>query len=133
MRPRYYLYGNKIWGDSFIFTFLKFYCMRRLVIALLFVPLITIAQKKQITLEDIYKNRIFQADKVPAFSELPLDSIINPGDVKDEKGKQLNSDDYQVRRTKRELFSLQRVNPSIVVLQKQMPTYLTPCQKKLLD
>lgn len=78
--------------------------MRRLVIALLFVPLITIAQKKQITLEDIYKNRIFQADKVPAFSELPLDSIINPGDVKDEKGKQLNSDDYQVSKDKKRII-----------------------------
>jgi len=72
--------------------------------ALLFVPLITIAQKKQITLEDIFKNRTFQGDNVPAFSEVPLDSIIHPSDVKDENGKQLSTGDYQLSADKKRII-----------------------------
>jgi hypothetical protein len=41
--------------------------MRKLVLAILVLPIISFAQKKQITLEDLYKNNTFQADDVPAF------------------------------------------------------------------
>ena len=78
--------------------------MQKLVMALLFVPLVTIAQKKQITLGDIFKNRTFQGDNVPAFSELPLDSIIHPSDVKDETGKQLGTGDYQLSADKKRII-----------------------------
>ena len=67
--------------------------MRKLFMAFSFVPLMSIAQKKQITLEDIYKNKTFQADVVPGFSEQTLDSVINLADVKDENGKQLPTKD----------------------------------------
>jgi hypothetical protein len=41
--------------------------MRSFLIALLFLPLLSIAQKKQITLEDIYKKSTFQSEFVPGF------------------------------------------------------------------
>jgi dipeptidyl-peptidase 4 len=78
--------------------------MRKLLFAFLFVPLISIAQKKQITLEDIYKSRTFQGEFVPGFSELPLDSIINVKDVKDENGRQLETRDYQLSDNKKRII-----------------------------
>jgi len=78
--------------------------MRKLFIVFSFVPLLSIAQKKQITLEDIYKNKTFQADVVPAFSEQSLDSIIKPPDVKDEKGKQISTKDYKWSQDKKRII-----------------------------
>jgi dipeptidyl-peptidase-4 len=78
--------------------------MRKLFIALFLVPVISIAQKKQISLEDIFKNKTFQGDIVPGFSEQPLDSIVNPGDVKDESGKQLNTKDYKLSGDKKRII-----------------------------
>jgi dipeptidyl-peptidase-4 len=78
--------------------------MRRLFIAFLFVPFVSIAQKKQITLEDIYKDKSFQADVVPGFSEQPIDSIINLADVKDENGKQLPTKDYKLSEDKKRVI-----------------------------
>ena len=78
--------------------------MRKLFIAFLFVPFVSVAQKKQITLEDIYKNKTFQADVVPGFSEQPLDSIINPADVKDENGKPLSTKVYKLSEDKKKIL-----------------------------
>jgi len=87
--------------------------------ALLFVPLITIAQKKQITLEDIFKNRTFQGDNVPAFSEVPLDSIIHPSDVRDENGKQLSTGDYQLSADKKRIIFFYRSRTDLPSLFKK--------------
>jgi len=78
--------------------------MRKLFIALLLVPFVSMAQKKQITLEDIYTNKTFQGDVVPGFSEQPLDSIINISDVKDENGKQLSTKDYKLSEGKERII-----------------------------
>jgi dipeptidyl-peptidase-4 len=78
--------------------------MRKLLIAFFLLPIIATAQKKQITLEDIYKNRTFQGSMVPGFSEQPLDSIINTSDVKDESGKQLSTRDYEVSEDKKRIL-----------------------------
>ena len=78
--------------------------MRKLFIAFLFVPFVSIAQKKQIALEDIFKDKTFQADVVPGFSEQPLDSIINPAEVKDENGKQLPTKDYKLSEDKKRII-----------------------------
>ena len=71
---------------------------------LLFVPFISIAQKKQISLEDLYKNKTFQPGVVPGFSEEPLDSIINPVDVKDENGKQLPTKDFRLSEDRKRIL-----------------------------
>lgn len=80
--------------------------MRKLFLAFLLVPLMSVAQKKQITLEDVFKNRTFQGDMVPGFSDQPLDSIINTSDVKDENGKQLSTKDYELSADKKRVIFL---------------------------
>ncbi len=78
--------------------------MRKLFVALLFIPTILIAQKKQISLEDLYKNNTFNGDVVPGFSEYRLDSAINRNDVKDETGKQLTTTDYKLSDNKKRIL-----------------------------
>jgi len=78
--------------------------MRRLFITFLFVPFISIAQRKQVTLEDIYKNKTFQDEVVPGFSEEPLDSTINLDDVKDENGNQISTKDYELSEDKKRII-----------------------------
>ena len=78
--------------------------MRKLFITLLFVPFVSIAQKKEITLEDLYKNKTFQPDVVSGFSEQPLYSIINPVDIKDENGKQLPTKDFRLSEDRKRIL-----------------------------
>lgn len=62
--------------------------MRKIFVLLFLLPVIAIGQKKQITLEDIYKNRTFQGEMVRAdFGEPVKDPEIKPEDLKDENGK----------------------------------------------
>jgi dipeptidyl-peptidase-4 len=61
--------------------------MRQLLIALLFFPLITVAQQKQITLEDIYKNGTFKGEVVPGFAVATMDSLMQAADIKEGNNK----------------------------------------------
>lgn len=61
--------------------------MRKLLYLLLFVPVFSLAQKKQITLEDIYKKAVFRGEYVPAdFGGNNTDPEV-PENLADEKGK----------------------------------------------
>ena len=68
--------------------------MRQLFILLLFVPIVSPAQKKQITLEDIYKNGTFRGEQVSGFADENIDRQVDGLDVKDENGKQISLSDY---------------------------------------
>lgn len=68
--------------------------MRRILFLLFLLPLFATAQKKQITLEDIYKKGTFRGEFIPGFSSEGIDSLVKPADVKDENGKQLNIGDF---------------------------------------
>ncbi len=62
--------------------------MRKLFLLLFLLPLLGSAQKKQISLEDIYKNGTFRGEFVPAdFGQTTKDTDINPKELKDENGK----------------------------------------------
>jgi dipeptidyl-peptidase-4 len=62
--------------------------MRKLVILLLFVPVFSVAQKKLITLEDLYKTGTFRGEPVRAsFDTIDVTAAIKPEDVKNEDGK----------------------------------------------
>jgi len=62
--------------------------MRKLIFLLLLVPALAIAQKKQITLDDIYKNGTFRSDTVATnFDKPTTDPRINIKELKDENGK----------------------------------------------
>ena len=68
--------------------------MRQLFILLLFLPIVSPAQKKQITLEDIYKNGTFRGEQVSGFADENIDRQVDGLDVKDENGKQISLSDY---------------------------------------
>ncbi|HYO22947.1 MAG TPA: S9 family peptidase [Flavisolibacter sp.] len=78
--------------------------MKRILLVLFFLPLLTIAQNKQITLEDIYKNGTFRNEFVPGFAAENNSALFDPKDIKDESGKTLKSDDYEVSADKKRII-----------------------------
>lgn len=90
--------------------------MRKLVVLLLLSPLFALAQKKQVTLEDIYKKGTFRGEFVPAdFGEKSKDPEIKTEDLKDENGKSLGKADDIIFNSK---------YPDVVLIQKELePIY----------
>lgn len=86
--------------------------MRKLLLMLLVLPLITVAQKKQITLEDIYKKGTFRGEFVRAdFGETNKDPEIKTDELKDENGKPFGRADDIIYSSK---------YPNIVLLRKDV-------------
>ena len=67
--------------------------MRKLIFLFLLVPLLSIAQKKQITLDDIYKNGTFRSEYVAADFDKPIADPQIPEELKDESGKLIGKPD----------------------------------------
>ena len=78
--------------------------MRTLLIAILLLPIFSVAQKKQISLEDIFKNQTFREENVGGFSAVKPDSLFNETDIKDEKGKLINTNNYKVSSDKKNIL-----------------------------
>ena len=78
--------------------------MRKLLFFLFLLPLAATAQKKQISLEDIYKNRTFYGDYFPGFAGENIESIVNPADVKDDAGKKLSINDHLLNSDKTKML-----------------------------
>ena len=77
--------------------------MRKLCFLFLLLPVFTLAQNKQITLEDIYKKGTFRGEFVSGF-QTPADKLFDPKDVKDEAGKQIATSDYQLSADKKRII-----------------------------
>lgn len=66
--------------------------MRKLLLLFFVLPMLAVAQKKQITLDDIYKNRTFQGEFLAAdFGQTEKKSDFKVEDVKDENGKNFDA------------------------------------------
>ena len=78
--------------------------MRRLLIVLFLIPFFSVAQTKQITLEDIYKTGTFRSEFVPGFAGENIDSFVTASDVKDENGKILPTADYLLSNDKKRVL-----------------------------
>jgi dipeptidyl-peptidase 4 len=78
--------------------------MRKLLFFLLFIPLLSIAQKKQITLDDLYKKGTFSGESVPGFSAESNDSLFDPKDIRDESGKQMDVYNYELSNDKKRIL-----------------------------
>ncbi|HEX6192949.1 MAG TPA: S9 family peptidase [Chitinophagaceae bacterium] len=78
--------------------------MRKLFVVLLLIPMLAIAQKKQITLEDIYKKGTFRGESIPGFAGESIDSFVTASDVKDEAGKTLPLSDYSLSDDKKRIL-----------------------------
>ncbi len=78
--------------------------MKRFLLVIFFLPLVLAAQKKQITLEDIYKKGTFRTEAVQGFAQEDNSSLFTAKDVKDENGKQLATADYEVSTDKKRIL-----------------------------
>ncbi|HUQ96520.1 MAG TPA: S9 family peptidase [Chitinophagaceae bacterium] len=78
--------------------------MRNLMFAFVFLPLFTLAQKKQITLEDIYQKGTFRGEAAGGFQSTEAATLFTTGDVKDEKGKNLNTSEYEPSSNKKSVL-----------------------------
>jgi len=68
--------------------------MRKLFLLLFLLPLLSLAQTKEITLEDIYKKGTFRGEQVrPDFGQPNKDPEVKAEDLKDENGKSIGEPD----------------------------------------
>lgn len=77
--------------------------MRKLLLILFLLPVFAVAQKKQITLEDIYKKGTFRGEFVPGFAGETMDSILNAANIK-EDGKKIPTGDYEASADKKRVL-----------------------------
>ncbi len=68
--------------------------MRKIFLFVFLLPLMAMAQQKQITLEDIYKKGTFRGEFVPGFAGETMDSLLIAANIK-EQDKKLSLSDYQ--------------------------------------
>ncbi len=80
--------------------------MRNLLVLFFLLPVLTLAQKKAITLEDIYKKGTFRGEFVPGFSGEDIESIVKAEDVRDENGKPIALSSYVLSDDKKRLLVL---------------------------
>ncbi|MFL5786710.1 MAG: S9 family peptidase [Flavisolibacter sp.] len=78
--------------------------MKVYLMLLLFVPFLSIAQKKKITLDDIFKKGTFTAERVSPFENKLKDSLFDPSQIVDEKGKKLDTREYIVSPDKKRIL-----------------------------
>jgi dipeptidyl-peptidase-4 len=78
--------------------------MRKIFFVLFFIPLLTLAQKKQITLEDIYKKGTFRGEYFSGFAGEPTDSLFDPMNVLDDSGKRLETSDFELSADKKRIL-----------------------------
>ena len=80
--------------------------MKRIWLFLFFLPLFTLAQNKQITLEDIYKKGTFRSEMVRGFASEDNSTLFDPRQLKDEAGQEIKIDDYEVSTDKKHILFL---------------------------
>lgn len=86
--------------------------MRKLFLLLFLLPLVTMAQTKQITLEDIYKKGTFRGEFVRAdFGSAKTETEIKTADLKDENGKSIGEPEDIIRTD---------ANPNTVLIRKDI-------------
>ena len=78
--------------------------MRSILFILFFLPFLTIAQKKKISLEDIYKKGTFRGEYVSGFVNTENDNLFDPKDVVDAQGKTVDTRDFEVSADKKRLI-----------------------------
>lgn len=83
--------------------------MRKFLLALLLLPLAVMAQKKEITLEDIYKKGTFRGEFVPAsFEGAGEEAPLKLDELKDENGKPFGRSEGEIRNPVRKNLVLLR-------------------------
>src|SRR5690242_14193145 len=76
----------------------------RMLSLFLFLPFFPLEQKKQITLEDIYKKGTFRGEYVPGFTKESNDSLFDPSTVIDASGRKIETNNYEVSADKKRIL-----------------------------
>jgi dipeptidyl-peptidase-4 len=108
--------------------------MRKLIIVFFLLPVIAVAQKKEITLEDIYKKGTFRGEPVRAdFGQTSKDPDIKTDSLKDEKGKYFGpADDIIFNSSYPTLILLKKGNEQIYRRSSKAFVYLYETNTKKL-
>lgn len=80
--------------------------MRALMVLFFFLPLLISAQKRQLTLEDIYKKGLFKQEVVPGFAAKTEAGIFNAADIRNEKGEQIEAESFYISADKKNVLVL---------------------------
>jgi len=78
--------------------------MRSILLVFFFLPLLTIAQKKQITLDDLFKKGTFRSEFVPGFITATDDSLFDPKNIVDATGTKIDARDFEVSADKKSIL-----------------------------
>lgn len=70
----------------------------------LFLPLLTLAQKKQITLEDIFRKGTFRTASFGGFEKEETQNLFTAGEVRDEAGKAIDTREYEQSEDKKRVL-----------------------------
>ena len=85
--------------------------MKNSLLILFFLPLLVVAQKKEITLEDIYKKGTFRSEYFAGFTAENSDSLFNTLDVKDESGKKINTESLEISSDRSNILFFSETEP----------------------
>jgi len=78
--------------------------MRSVLLFIFFLPLLTIAQKKKITLEDIYKKNTFRSEYVAGFTTEEDEKLFDANSVTDASGKRIETKEYSLSADKKKIL-----------------------------
>jgi len=78
--------------------------MRSVLLFIFFLPLLTIAQKKKITLEDIYKKNTFRSEYVAGFTTEEDEKLFDANSVTDASGKRIETKEYNLSADKKKIL-----------------------------
>jgi dipeptidyl-peptidase-4 len=79
--------------------------MTRLLLLFFFLPFVTIAQKKKITLEDVFKKQTFRGEYVPGFATEENQKLFDD-QIVDASGKKIDTRDYSLSADKKHILFL---------------------------
>jgi Dipeptidyl aminopeptidases/acylaminoacyl-peptidases len=77
--------------------------MKKLILIVILLPLLSLGQKKKITLDDIYKKGTFRGEAQVSFTA-EKDSLFDPTAIIDEQGKKIDTREYQVSSDKKRIL-----------------------------
>lgn len=78
--------------------------MRTVLLLFFFLPLVLSAQKKKITLEDLYKKGTFRGEMVQGFAREDFSNLFEADKVVDANGKKIETKDYTVSADKKRIL-----------------------------
>jgi dipeptidyl-peptidase-4 len=90
---------------------LKRILMRNLMLAFLFVPLLSLAQKREITLEAIFKDNTFYTARPAGFKADETKGLFTTDSLQDEAGNKIGTADYAISSNKRNVLLFNGIEP----------------------